>query len=184
MQTTENENTNQNYQLPMKRLITLFTGLLFIALPVVLSGCDDSDEQVNRPDERFVSGVVIPTALDVCEGLEMTIEGQGFRQGDAVTLRGDSDMPAQTTGITPSSISFVLPTGIEDQAAYKFLLVRGGELQALGASRLTLKLAVNVDLGDIIAGSWNEEASIRGNGFTASDELILTQGGGGNSPLP
>lgn len=115
MQTTENENTNQNYQLPMKRLITLFTGLLFIALPVVLSGCDDSDEQVNRPDERFVSGVVIPTALDVCEGLEMTIEGQGFRQGDAVTLRGDSDMPAQTTGITPSSISFVLPTGIEDQ---------------------------------------------------------------------
>ena len=162
----------------MKRLITLFTGLLFIALPVVLSGCDDSDEQVNRPDERFVSGVVIPTALDVCEGLEMTIEGQGFRQGDAVTLRGDSDMPAQTTGITPSSISFVLPTGIEDQAAYKFLLVRGGELQALGASRLTLKLAVNVDLGGTIIGSWNEEASIRGNGFTASDELILTQGGG------
>ena len=89
----------------MKRLITLFTGLLFIALPVVLSGCNDGDEQVNRPDERFVSGVVIPTALDVCEGLEMTIEGQGFRQGDAVTLRGDSDMPAQTTGITPSSIS-------------------------------------------------------------------------------
>ena len=93
-------------------------------------------------------------------------------------------MPAQTTGITPSSISFVLPDGLEDQTAYKFLLVRNGELQALGASRLTLKLAVNVDLGGTISGSWNEEASIRGNGFTASDELILTQGGGGNSPLP
>ena len=114
----------------------------------------------------------------------MTIEGQGFLQGDAVTLRGDSDMPAQTTGITPSSISFVLPDGIEDQTAYKFLLVRNGELQALGASRLTLKLAVNIDLGGTITGSWNEEASIRGNGFTASDELILTQGGGGNLPLP
>lgn len=163
----------------MKRLITLFIGLLFIALPVVLSGCNDGDEQVNRPDERFVSGVVIPTALDVCEGLEMTIEGQGFRQGDAVTLRSDSDMPAQTSGITPSSISFVLPEGIEDQAVYKFLLVRGGESQAMGASRLTLKLAVNVDLGGTVAGSWNEEASIRGNGFAASDELILTQGGGG-----
>ena len=113
----------------MKKLITLLTGLLFVALSVGLTGCDDSDEQVNRPDERFVSGVVIPTALDVCEGLEMTIEGQGFRQGDAVTLRGDSDMPAQTTGITPSSISFVLPDGLEDQTAYKFLLVRNGELQ-------------------------------------------------------
>lgn len=162
----------------MKKLITLLTGLLFVALSVGLTGCDDSDEQVNRPDERFVSGVVIPTALDVCEGLEMTIEGQGFLQGDAVTLRGDSDMPAQTTGITPSSISFVLPDGLEDQTAYKFLLVRNGELQALGASRLTLKLAVNIDLGGTITGSWNEEASIRGNGFTASDELILTQGGG------
>ena len=162
----------------MKKLITLLTGLLFVALSVGLTGCDDSDEQVNRPDERFVSGVVIPTALDVCEGLEMTIEGQGFLQGDAVTLRGDSDMPAQTTGITPSSISFVLPDGLEDQTAYKFLLVRNGELQALGASRLTLKLAVNIDLGGTITGSWNEEASIRGNGFTASDELILTQVGG------
>ena len=88
----------------MKKLITLLTGLLFVALSVGLTGCDDSDEQVNRPDERFVSGVVIPTALDVCEGLEMTIEGQGFLQGDAVTLRGDSDMPAQTTGIS-STIS-------------------------------------------------------------------------------
>ena len=58
----------------MKKLITLLTGLLFVALSVGLTGCDDSDEQVNRPDERFVSGVVIPTALDVCEGLEMTIE--------------------------------------------------------------------------------------------------------------
>lgn len=75
-------------------------------------------------------------------------------KGDAVTLRSDSDMPAQTSGITPSSISFVLPEGIEDQAVYKFLLVRGGESQAMGASRLTLKLAVNVDLGGTVAGSW------------------------------
>lgn len=72
-------------------------------------------------------------------------------------------MPAQTTGITPSSISFVLPDGLEDQTAYKFLLVRNGELQALGASRLTLKLAVNIDLGGSTP-ALDEEASIRGNG--------------------
>ena len=36
----------------MKRLITLFTGLLFIALPVVLSGCDDSDDHQHHVDRR------------------------------------------------------------------------------------------------------------------------------------
>lgn len=144
-----------------------------------MTGCDDSDEQVNRPDERFVSGVVIPTALDVCEGLEMTIEGQGFLQATpspcAATATCRPRPPESRRRRSRSCCRTVSKT----RAAYKFLLVRNGELQALGASRLTLKLAVNIDLGGTITGSWNEEASIRGNGFTASDELILTQGGGG-----
>lgn len=58
----------------MKKLITLIAGLLLVALPVGLAGCDDSDKEIYN-DGRLVTDVVIPTSMTVYRGMEVS----GFR---------------------------------------------------------------------------------------------------------
>ena len=71
--------TNDKHQnLPtMKKLFTLFTGLLLAACVPLLCGCDDSDRKVHR-DGDLSTEVVIPTSMDVFKGMEITVEGEGF----------------------------------------------------------------------------------------------------------
>ena len=52
----------------MKKLITLIAGLLLVALPVGLAGCDDSDKEIYN-DGRLVTDVVIPTSMTVYRGM-------------------------------------------------------------------------------------------------------------------
>ena len=70
----------------MKKLITLIAGLLFVALPVGLAGCDDSDKEIYN-DGRLVTDVVIPTSMTVYRGMEVSVSGYGFAQGDAPRVR-------------------------------------------------------------------------------------------------
>ena len=82
----------------MKKLITLIAGLLLVALPVGLAGCDDSDKEIYN-DGRLVTDVVIPTSMTVYRGMEVSVSvsGYGFAQGDAIALRAGEDLPAATT---------------------------------------------------------------------------------------
>ena len=80
----------------MKKLITLIAGLLLVALPVGLAGCDDSDKEIYN-DGRLVTDVVIPTSMTVYRGMEVSVSGYGFAQGDAIALRAGEDLPTATT---------------------------------------------------------------------------------------
>ena len=77
----------------MKKLITLIAGLLLVALPVGLAGCDDSDKEIYN-DGRLVTDVVIPTSMTVYRGMEVSVSGYGFAQGDAIALRAGEHIPA------------------------------------------------------------------------------------------
>ena len=59
----------------MKKLITLIAGLLLVALPVGLAGCDDSDKEIYN-DGRLVTDVVIPTSMTVYRGMEVSVSGR------------------------------------------------------------------------------------------------------------
>lgn len=58
------------------------------------------------------------------------------------------------------------------------MLNRAQDYQVLGSSRMTVQLAIDVDLGKTISGNWGGDAVIRGRGFMATDKLFLEQGGG------
>ena len=161
----------------MKKLITLLAGLLFAALPVTLTGCDDSDKEVYN-DGRLVTDVVIPTSMTVFRGMEVSVSGYGFAQGDAIALRAGGDLPATTTVASEKLLTFVVPDAAADQTVYKVVLNRAQDYQVLGSSKMTVKLAVDIDLGKTISGTWGGDAVIRGRGFAATDKLLLSQGGG------
>ena len=170
--------TNDKHQnLPtMKKLFTLFTGLLLAACVPLLCGCDDSDRKVHR-DGDLSTEVVIPTSMDVFKGMEITVEGEGFEQGDQVALRAETDLPAQTTIRSATELSFRIPDEVVDQTVYKIVLRRKDDYQVLGASRLTVKLAIRVALEETIRGFWGGSASIAGEGFAATDKLLLKRKG-------
>ena len=161
----------------MKKLITLIAGLLLVALPVGLAGCDDSDKEIYN-DGRLVTDVVIPTSMTVYRGMEVSVSGYGFAQGDAIALRAGEDLPAATTVASEKLLTFVIPDGAADQTVYKVVLNRAQDYQVLGSSKMTVQLAIDVDLGKTISGNWGGDAVIRGRGFMATDKLLLEQGGG------
>ena len=161
----------------MKKLITLIAGLLLVTLPVGLAGCDDSDKEIYN-DGRLVTDVVIPTSMTVYRGMEVSVSGYGFAQGDAIALRAGEDLPAATTVASEKLLTFVIPDGAADQTVYKVVLNRAQDYQVLGSSRMTVQLAIDVDLGKTISGNWGGDAVIRGRGFMATDKLFLEQGGG------
>lgn len=162
----------------MKKLITLFAGLLLLALPFGLTGCDDSDEKVYYDDGRLVTEVVIPTSMTVFRGMEVSILGSGFAQGDAVALRASEDLAAATTVVSEEQLTFVVPDGATDQTVYKIVLKRANDYQVLGSSKMTVHLAVDIDLGKTVSAKWGGDAVIRGRGFRSTDKLLLAQGGG------
>lgn len=164
----------------MKKLFTLLATVMLLVSPALLSGCEDSDKEVIRRDGELTTDVVIPTSMSVFKGMEITVEGKGFEQDDRIVLRSQDDLPAETTVLSPTSLSFKIPEEVEDQTTYKFVLLResANDRQVLGASKLTVRLAINVDLGGTIESVWGGSTTIAGNGFQATDRLFLKQGGG------
>lgn len=162
----------------MKKLIALLAALWLVALPVSLTGCDDSDKEVGYNDGRLVTDVVIPTSMTVYRGMEVSVSGYGFAQGDAVALRAGEDFPATTTVVSEKLLTFAVPDAATDQTVYKIVLNRANDYQVLGSSKITVQLAVDVQIGKTVSGTWGGDAVIRGRGFAATDKLFLNQGGG------
>ena len=160
----------------MKKLFTLLTVLSLSCALLCISGCEDSGDTVYVDEGRLVSDVVIDTSMEVFEGMTISIEGQGFESGDRMLLRAETDIEMETEVSASDALAFTLPEEIEDGHTYKFVLVRGDDYQVLGASTLTVKLVINVDLGGTISASWEGPAFIRGEGFRATDVLVLSQG--------
>ncbi|MEG0806985.1 MAG: calcineurin-like phosphoesterase C-terminal domain-containing protein [Alistipes sp.] len=124
----------------MKRIFTFFTALLLLNT-LLITACNDSDEVI-IPDGRLVTEVVIPTALSVSEGQELPIIGQGFKEGDVIGLRADDKLSCVTLFRSSSEVVLTIPAGVVDGGVYKFVLTRGDEYQVLGASKLTVRVAV------------------------------------------
>lgn len=136
----------------MKKLIALLAALWLVALPVSLTGCDDSDKEVGYNDGRLVTDVVIPTSMTVYRGMEVSVSGYGFAQGDAVALRAGEDFPATTTVVSEKLLTFAVPDAATDQAVYKIVLNRANDYQVLGSSKITVQLAVDVQIGKTVSG--------------------------------
>lgn len=164
----------------MKKLFTLLAAALLLVSPALIAGCEDSDKEVNRRDGELTTEVVIPTSMHVFKGMAVTVEGKGFQEGDRIALRAAKDLPAETTILSPTSLAFKVPEEVADQTTYKIVLFRqaGNDYQVLGASKLTVRLAVNIDLSAKIESTWGGNVTIAGNGFQATDRLFLKQGGG------
>ncbi len=111
----------------------------FIALACVT--CGETDEPIDMGSGLEITGVSIPSTLDVSKDAEITITGKGFEVGDKIhfTLRIDNSKKYTSTvgSVTSNSATFSVPSGISS-GSYTLTVSRGDENVTLGSVLLNI----------------------------------------------
>jgi hypothetical protein len=120
----------------------------FLCVEITLNGCKDDQNEV--VDEGLhISGVSIPSSLDVVANGDITLTGKGFAMGDQIRLTTVSGAAAEyivnVKSVTDQSVSFSLPGNIST-GSYKITVIRGTESLVLGS--FLLNLAANTTIPD------------------------------------
>lgn len=124
-----------------------FVGLSGVGL--AFSSCQ-KDDVVERNNSFKITGVSIPTSLDVSAGGNVTITGKGFKNTDQIELTSTSNSGKTFTGsvtaVTDGTVTFTLP---EEFATgnYTLTVVRDSERLLLGS--LLFNLVTDIDVPDI-----------------------------------
>ncbi|MCF8378693.1 MAG: calcineurin-like phosphoesterase family protein [Bacteroidales bacterium] len=116
-----------------------------IAAVFLFSGCEDNNKPIITDPGLSITGVSIPSSLNVLAGGDITITGKGFESGDQIKLSSTSDSNIEFT-ITINSASyesaiFTIPVGLST-GSYKITVLRADESQVLG----TIMINIIVDL--------------------------------------
>lgn len=122
---------------------------IFILLAVVITafaGCK-KDPPPEEEEGLKITGISIPSSLDVAPGGEITITGQGFAVNDIIEFALTSDpgrvWSASVTGVTAQTATFSLPAAISS-GSYRLTVKRGTESMVIGT------LTINVTAGTTI----------------------------------
>lgn len=120
----------------MNRLIKIVTGLALLAASAVFTGCKDDDGFVLPSDVRIEDATIL-------SGERLTIEGQGFRAGDALVFETlDAEYRFQVIlgeeDVTSDGASVFLPDNFVFEEEYIVYLVRGLERGSLGSMKISL----------------------------------------------
>jgi len=126
------------------------------------SGCHE--ETVDKNNGLGITGVSIPSSLDVKTGEEITIAGSGFELGDQMqlTLQDGTVFTTPVTNIGDGTVSFSLPEGI-GSAKYTLTVVRGPKSLVLGS--VFLNLVATVDVPDVSGMTLKGVVSCDGQGL-------------------
>src|SRR5690606_37184765 len=114
-----------------------------------LLACSTDSVEVPENNGMGITGVSLPSVIDVPAGGEMAIIGKGFEPGDQIqwtsTLDATKILLATITTLGPGTASLVLPDGIKS-GGYRLVLSRDGETLALGT--LQLNVVADTDIPD------------------------------------
>ena len=120
----------------MNRLIKIMAGAALLAVLAVFPGCKDDDGLVLPCDVKIEDTTVLP-------GERMTIEGRGFKAGDALVFETkDAEFRFQVilgeNDVTPDGVSFFLPDYFVYEEEYLVYLVHGLEWGSLGTMKISM----------------------------------------------
>lgn len=153
--------------------------LFFLCVMFSFTSCADEIVNQNELISRLVTNVVIPPVNEVTLGTEFTIKGNNFQEGDVISVTdGQEAHLAQVVGFSKNAIVITLPAGLVEEKLYFIKLSRGAQEQQLGKCKFIIKLVSNVNLSEVITAEWGAEVAIAGLGFTAGDNLVISQKSG------
>ena len=118
---------------------------------LAFSSCQKTDSvEFNEDNNLNITGVSIPSSMDVKQGETITLSGKGFKMGDQIKLTSTLDTTItynnEVTAINNGTVTFSVPNGLTT-GSYQINVVRGAENLLLGA--VLLNLVANLNIPDI-----------------------------------
>ena len=115
------------------------------------ASCQDKGEiEFNEENDFNITGVSIPSNIDVTDGGEVTLTGKGFKIGDKIELVSSLDTSikytSNVTAVTAGTVTFSVPVNFTT-GNYRLTVVRGTERLLLGAT--LLNLVADTDIPDV-----------------------------------
>lgn len=145
-------NNKTRKQSPVCRVVLPFRLFLICGIIMVASlGCGDKDDPINNSQTFPVSGISIPSTLNVSMGQRITITGKGFEQGDQFHFTSDGGTKYTTTvkSVTAETATITLPEKITS-GRYAVSVSRGE--QSIKCGSLLLNIipggGVEIDIPD------------------------------------
>jgi hypothetical protein len=127
-----------------ERIVKHVLILVVIGVGIGLTSCKDP---VKDEKELKITGVSIPSSLDVLIDGNITLTGKGFAVDDEIQLALFSD-PAEeyislVVSVTEQSVTFNLPDGIHS-GKYTLTVSRGDESMLLGSVTINIVADTNI----------------------------------------
>lgn len=124
--------------------------LIVVGIGVLLNGCKTD---VIIPDDSSplkITGVSIPSSIDVAINEDLVITGKGFEAGDQIRftllLDASREYTVSVKSVTDQNVTFSVPAGIAS-GSYQIAVLRGTESLLLGS--LILNIVVDSTLPDV-----------------------------------
>ncbi len=126
--------------------LSTIAGLSGIGL--AFTSCQDNDPIVIDENNNLnITGVSIPSSLDVKQGETITLTGKGFKMGDRIKLTSTLDSSitysSEVTAINNGTVTFTVPDGLTT-GNYQLNVIRGTKDLLLGAMLLNLTADINI----------------------------------------
>lgn len=122
------------------------TTLLF-ALTLLAAGCSDDEPANTAREERLVTNQLVPgSTFYTSNTRELTIQGRGFAQGDALALAdaaSGTEYPLEVRAIDYAYVTFAVPAELPT-GSYRLVVRRGPASQVLGVLRFRRSLDIEI----------------------------------------
>jgi hypothetical protein len=133
----------------LRRIGSIPSIVAIILIATSLSCCTKKDEPDPLPGLK-ITGVSIPSSINVVTNGDITLTGKGFAVGDQITLTLISDpdeiFQCSIISVSDNSATFTLPPGIYT-GQYRITVSRGTESLVLGST--TINIIVDTNIPDI-----------------------------------
>ena len=140
-----------NYSIEMdklqKFLLTLFGIIIIVGIGIASNSCKEDKPDTGKGNEFNITGISIPSSLDMAAKSDFQFTGKGFELNDKVRLNLISDASKEylieVKSVTDQTATFTLPDGIIS-GTYKITLVRDTESLLLGSTLLNVVANSNI----------------------------------------
>lgn len=151
--------------------------VIWSGLSLLFQGCKE-DPKPSGGDGLEITGVSIPSVIDVPAKGNITITGKGFAVNDEIRLTQVSDPSkvyvTRITTVTANDATFVLPDQLPT-GSYKITVTRGQDSMLLGA--LNINIVANSNIPDVAGMTVKGVVSCNGEavpGVVVSDGIDVT----------
>lgn len=121
--------------------------IILLGLAITFTGCGKDSTPIDVITGLKITGVSIPSGLNVLPKGDVTLTGKGFATGDQFRLTSTSDASkvyvANVKSVTDQTVTFALPDGISS-GNFTITVLRGAESLNLGSIMINIIADTNI----------------------------------------